>query len=127
MKVIVDLKTWYAEGNVELGEGQPYEPYLRNEYGQHCCLGFCAMAHGAHQRDILGNADPYDVRFILPSREWMLNPPEEGWRGTSDLAYLAMYLNDAADRSKMDGEDWSKQPLEVRMGNLITIFLEGGD
>lgn len=46
----------------------------------------------------------------------------------SPLAELAMLLNDgSADYDNGGKCYWEDQPLEVRMGNLITVFAEGGD
>lgn len=112
MKVIVDLKTWYAKGNVEIGQDEIYDPYLLYKR-QLCCLGFCALAHGATQKAIRALQVPSSVADVWET--WMVNEATE-----SPLASLAIDMNDAEF-------EWATQPLEVRMGNLITIFAEGGD
>lgn len=116
MKIQIELSKWYALSNVQTNGG--YYPCLEDGDGLRCCLGFCALAHGAQQ--IVGYLSPGAIVGQLSPRDWMLNDEE----GISDLANLAMNLNDG---NYVGGIDWSVQPLEVRMGNLITVFLEGGD
>lgn len=112
MKIKIELDYWYARGLVNTG-GSDYDPLLENNSNQRCCLGFCALAHGAS--DVRGKPTPADVCDELSDSDWML------WGvSTSELANLAIELNDGI-------HPWNKQPLEVRMGNLITVFAEGGD
>lgn len=120
MKVTVKLSEWYARGNVDEPDSY-YNAALLNEKGQQCCLGFCAIAHGAKDGEIKYQTTPYEIRDCLLSDNWMIDGIRSEF-DISDLPELAMALNDA---SSMDG--WNQQPLEVRMGNLITVFLEGGD
>ena len=117
MKVTVTLSTWYAKGNVA-EDCQIYAPYLRNGVDERCCLGFACEAHGVEPSAMTFLTEPHNLGRLLPSENWMVEDASN-----SELARLAIYMNDAKDS---DG-DWSKEPLEVRMGNLITVFLEGGD
>lgn len=116
MKIQIELSKWYAYGHVKTNDD--YYPCLENSDGLRCCLGFCALAHGAQQ--VVGYVRPGDIVSQLSPRDWMLNDEEDN----SALAIVAMDLNDG---NYADGINWSLQPLEVRMGNLITVFLEGGD
>ena len=110
-KVVIQLSKWYAKGNVITDD---YNPRLLNQLGQRCCLGFAAQAHGAI--DLLNYSAPRFIRHQLCYDDWML---EKG-KLNSALAWDAISINDGV-------LEWADQPLEVRMGNLITIFEEGGD
>jgi hypothetical protein len=111
MKIEIKLSEWYAKGHVDT---QSYDPFLENGNGMKCCLGFCALGHGA--KHIVGKEIPKHVWNQLPVNNWMLSDGPEN----SPLAMEAMDINDAS-------QEWEDQPIEVRMGNLITIFAEGGD
>jgi hypothetical protein len=129
MRIEIQLSKWYAKGNVEEFpiddvNWRGYAPYLENPLGQRCCLGFCAIAHGAAPCDIIGEGEPWTVARQLLPEDWMLTYhvtyPSPRSPANSDLAELAMHLNDGY-------YEWTSQDLPTRMGNLITVFAEGGD
>jgi hypothetical protein len=115
MKVQIVLDHWYAYGNRDMATNELYAAFLENKYGERCCLGFCAVAHGVRPSNISGLSVPSQIQGFLEPDNWMLSPDHQ-----SNLAILAVALNDGH-------HDWIHQPIEVRMGNLITVFDEGGD
>ncbi len=120
MQVTIELSKWYARGNPWNPISGLYSAALENQDGMRCCLGFCALSHGVGA--LCDEAEPYDVRGLLPSSDWMLDLR----LFNSDLSMLAMNINDQKGLI-CDEERFQDDPIEIRMGNLITIFAEGGD
>jgi hypothetical protein len=116
MKVIVKLSHWYAKGLVDPQE--PYEAKLLDTNGFECCLGFAAEAHGVPLAALLHCVSPEQVHPRLGC--WLIN----SLGLDSALTNLAIALNDGG---RANDVNWASQPLEVRMGNLISVFAEGGD
>jgi hypothetical protein len=121
MLVQILLPKWYAAGNIDVAPNDAYfeyEPALETCDGEMCCLGFCARAHGA--RNFMEIPTPKAIAEDLNPNDWMINRRSSNHVVDSDLAELAMWLNDSAPPFKdMD--------LPTRMGNLITVFAAGGD
>lgn len=121
MKIQVKLESWYAKGNIPTFNF--LESRLLTRTGQQCCLGFACEAHGVPRENLLEIAVPVNVEGIKDFGGWMVSGGNN-----SELAQLAMALNDGhMDNDWDNSTDWHFQDLPTRMGNLITIFAEGGD
>jgi hypothetical protein len=131
--VEIPLSRWYAKDNVDVGDS--YSPQLENYDGQCCCLGFCAASRGVKSESLIDEGDPHRISHLLPLKEWMLgvsyDPMLPLLRCNSYLACLAISLNDGepVDPPRYGGIGGSLvvEDLPTRMGNLITVFAEGGD
>jgi hypothetical protein len=114
MKVTIDLNRWHARALFTAETWDSDLSRLLNEKGTMCCLGFACLVHGAKPKNIQEKAYPEEVRNLV----------KDSWLHNSDLSRTAAEMNDGFDPNT--GEK-GYNDLPLLMGNLITVFAEGGD